>query len=90
MDYQGRQIKQIGSFIEGQNMTYTVIFENHKKKKDFQEASKKILILFLHYPLKYELASIFMCSKMHMTVLKYFPQKRKNKARSKSSLGKEF
>lgn len=33
MDYQGRQIKQIGSFIEGQNMTYTVIFENHKKKK---------------------------------------------------------
>ena len=91
MDYQGRQIKQIGSFIEGQNMTYTVIFENHKKnKKDFQEAYKKILILFLHYPLKYELASIFMCSTMHMTVLKYFPQKQKNKARSKSSLGKEF
>lgn len=31
-----------------------------------------------------------MCSKMHMTVLKYLPQKRKNKDRSKSRLGKKF
>lgn len=60
MDYQGRQTKGIGSFTEGQNMTYTEWFlKTMGKKKDFQETYKKILILFLHCPLQYEL--VYLC-----------------------------
>ena len=90
MDYQGRQIKWIGSFTEDQNMTYTDWFLKTvgKKKRlsgSLQENPYIIFALSIAIWI-----SVFMCSEMHTTVLKYLPQKQKNKDRSKSSSGKEF